>query len=65
MFITWEKGFFCFFLIKIRKLNYKTKKSNPDNFEDVIQMAKTISNQEQWCIILVNAGHFASAIFKG
>ena len=41
------------------------KKNIPETHEELLSKVKSISYDDRWCIILVAAGHFASAIFKG
>ncbi len=40
-------------------------KNIPVTSHELISNAKSLTNTDQWCIILVNAGHFAFAIYKG
>ena len=37
----------------------------PDNQQELLDKVKSIKSNEKWAIILVAAGHFAAAVFKG
>jgi hypothetical protein len=37
----------------------------PDNQQELLNKVKSIKSTEKWAIILVAAGHFAAAVFKG
>jgi hypothetical protein len=41
------------------------KKNIPEKSDDLLNNIKSLNSLDQWCIILVNAGHFAAVIFKG
>jgi hypothetical protein len=37
----------------------------PQNHTELLNIIKSINSDDKWCIILVAAGHFAAAVFKG
>lgn len=41
------------------------KKNIPEKSDDLLNNVKSLNTLDQWSIILINAGHFAAAIFKG
>lgn len=41
------------------------KRDIPESQQDLLTMVKSIKSEDGWCIILIAAGHFAAAIFKG
>lgn len=37
----------------------------PESHQDLLDKVRSIKPDDRWCIILVAAGHFAAAVFKG
>ncbi|RNA05017.1 ankyrin repeat and zinc finger domain-containing 1 isoform X1 [Brachionus plicatilis] len=52
-------------IISIYRSVLFSKKFTSDNQEDILAKIQNINQENKWCIILVAAGHFAAAVFKG